>query len=70
MPPGNIRTQKSTKVIERVTAEACIAIARRVAQAQEEAADERGSSAAEQVAQLIEKELLAPVQSHQTIPTT
>jgi hypothetical protein len=70
MPPGNSRIQKSTKVLERMTAEACIAIARRVVQAHELAADRSGASAADQVAQLIETEVLAPARSHQAMPTS
>ena len=58
MPPGNTRTQKPAKVIERTTAEACIAIAQRVAHVRCLADDLNGSSAAAQVAQFIREELL------------
>ena len=58
MPPGNTRTQKPTKVIERATAEACIAIAQRVAHTHCLAEDRNGWTAATQVARFIEEELL------------
>jgi hypothetical protein len=58
MPPGNTRTQKPTKVIEKATTEACIAIAQRVARTCRLAGDETGWSAAVQVARFIEEELL------------
>jgi hypothetical protein len=58
MPPGNTRTQKPAKVIERVTAEACVAIAQRVAQTHGLAEDRNGWIAASQVARFIEEELL------------
>ena len=35
MPPGNARTKLPVKVIERTTAEACLAIAHKVQQARE-----------------------------------
>jgi hypothetical protein len=68
MPPGNSRIQKTTKVVEKVTAEACIAIARRVAQTRERAGDGCGSAAAEQIAQLVEKELLGPARTPRIPP--
>jgi hypothetical protein len=46
------------KVIEKVTVEACIAIARKVQRARQLAGDGSGSEAAAQVARLIEEELL------------
>ena len=58
MPTGNARTQRPAKVIERATAEACIAIANRVAHIHHLADDLDGSSAAAQVAQFIREELL------------
>ena len=58
MPPGNTRTQKPAKVIERATAEACVAIAQRVARNHCLAEDRNGWSAATQVARSIEEELL------------
>lgn len=58
MPPGNTRFKVPTKVIEKATAEACVAIARRVQQAKQLAGDETGSEAASQVARSIEEELL------------
>ena len=58
MPPGNTRTQMPGRVIEKITAEACIAIAQRVARAHCLAEDRNGWSAANQVARSIEEELL------------
>ena len=58
MPPGMTRTQKPAKVIEKATAEACLAIAQRVARAHYLADDKIGWSAAAQVARFIEEELL------------
>ncbi|MDR3684277.1 MAG: hypothetical protein P4L11_11170 [Geothrix sp.] len=58
MPPGNTRTRKPAKIIERATAEACVAIAQRVARARHLADDGSGWAAATQVAQSIEEELL------------
>jgi hypothetical protein len=58
MPPGNARARTPAKVIEKATAEACLAIAQRVQRARERSGDEAGSDAAHQVAQAIEEELL------------
>jgi len=58
MPPGNARTKQPVKVIEKSTAEACIAIAQKVQHARELAGDEAGSEAARQVARGIEQDLL------------
>jgi hypothetical protein len=58
MPPGNTRTQRPGKIIEKVTAEACIAIAQRVARTHCLAEDRNGWTAATQVARFIEEELL------------
>jgi hypothetical protein len=58
MPPGTIRAQKPSKVIEKATAEACLAIAQRVARAHYLANDQVGWSAATQVVRSIEEELL------------
>jgi hypothetical protein len=58
MPPGNTRTQKPAKVVERATAEACVAIAQRVARSHCLAEDRNGWTAATQVARSIEEELL------------
>ena len=58
MPPGNTRTQKPGKIIEKITAEACIAIAQRVARVHCLAEDRNGWTAATQVARSIEEELL------------
>ncbi len=58
MPPGNARTQVPVKVIEKVTAEACIAIARQVELSSELVGDVAGSDAARRVAAVIQAELL------------
>jgi hypothetical protein len=58
MPPGNTRSQKPAKVVEVATAEACLAIAQRVARAHCLAEDRNGWFAAAQVARFIEEELL------------
>lgn len=58
MPPGNTRTQKPARIVERTTAEACIAIAQRVARARHLADDRDGWAAATQVARSIEEEVL------------
>ncbi|GLH72063.1 hypothetical protein GETHLI_05650 [Geothrix limicola] len=58
MPPGNQRTKIPAKVIEKATAEACVAIAHRVARVHFQGNDPLGSKAAEQVARFIEEELL------------
>ena len=56
MPTGNVQIQKPGKVIEMATAEACIAIAQRVARTRYLADDRNGWST--QVARFIEEELL------------
>jgi hypothetical protein len=62
MPPGNVRTRIPAKVVEKVTAEACIAIARQVQQSRQMAGDLAGSEAAMQVAAVIQAELLDAAQ--------
>jgi len=62
MPPGLVRSRPPVKVIEKVTAEACLAIARKVQQAREQAGDEAGTEAARRVAQCIQEELLQPAE--------
>ena len=59
MPPGKTRTQAPAKVIEKMTAEACLALAQKVQLARRLSGDEAGSEAAGQVAQLIRDGLLA-----------
>jgi hypothetical protein len=61
MPPGNERTRQPAKVIEKATAEACIAIAQRVARTRYVVDDWDGWSAADLISHLIELELLDPV---------
>jgi hypothetical protein len=58
MPPGNTRSKPPAKVVEKVTVEACIAIARKVQRARQLFGDGTGADAASQVARLIEEELL------------
>ncbi len=58
MPPGNTCSKPPAKVIEKATAEACLAIARKVQQARQLSGDKSGSDAACQVARFIEDELL------------
>jgi hypothetical protein len=58
MPPGNTRFKPPAKVIEKATAEACLAIARKIQRARQLSGDEPGSEAACQVARCIEEELL------------
>jgi len=64
MLSGNVHTQKPGKVIEMSTAEACIAIAQRVARTRYLADDKNGWSAATQVARFIEEELLGRAPQH------
>lgn len=58
MPPGNTHAKAPAKVVEKVTVEACIAIAQRVQQARHVSGDEAGSEAAGQIAEVIRAELL------------
>ena len=58
MPQGNAHVPTGGKAVERTTAEACLAIAQRVARAHYLADDRIGWSAAAQVARCIEEELL------------
>ena len=58
MPPGNTCSKPPAKVIEKVTVEACLAIARKVQRERQLSGDETGSEAACQVARSIEDELL------------
>lgn len=58
MPPGNVRTQPPTRVIERLTVQACISIARKIELSHDLQGDPSGSAAAHQVAEAIRKELL------------
>ena len=60
MPPGNARTKMPAKVIERVTAEACVAIAEKIQRTAAQVGDSAGSEAAQRVARLIQEELLSP----------
>jgi hypothetical protein len=58
MPPGNVRTKPSAKVVERATAKACLAIAVRVQGDRRLAGDEAGAKVARQIAEYIQDELL------------
>ncbi len=59
MPPGNARTQLPDKVVERVTVEAFLAIARQVQHSRQMAGDLAGAAAAKLVATVIREELLS-----------
>ena len=50
MPPGNVHPKPPLPVIERSTAEACLAIAHRVQRTQRLSGDASGSEAARQIA--------------------
>lgn len=58
MPPGNTRPRPAAKVIERTTAEACLAIAQQVQLAHQQTGDAAGSLAAAQIADSIRRDLL------------
>ncbi len=58
MPPGNQRSQIPVKLIEKRTAEACLAIAQGVQHTRHLAGDTAGSEAARKVASIIREELL------------
>jgi hypothetical protein len=58
MPPGTLCPKPPTKVVEKVTAEACLAIARRIQSARRQAGDAQGSEAARLVAESIRAEVL------------
>ena len=58
MPPGNTHAKAPAKVVEKVTVEACIAIAQRVQRARLVSGDEAGSDAAGLIAEAMREELL------------
>ena len=58
MPPGSQRTRIPARVVERATAEADLALAQKVVHARQQEGDPAGSKAAEEVAALIQAELL------------
>lgn len=58
MPPGNQRSKTPVKVIEKTTAEACLAIAQGVQHTRHLAGDAAGSEAARKVARIIQEEFL------------
>jgi hypothetical protein len=58
MPPGNTYAKAPAKVVEKVTVEACIAIAQRVQLARRVSGDEAGSEVASQIAEVMRSELL------------
>lgn len=58
MPPGNVLPKPPLPIIERSTAEACLAIAHRVQLTQRLSGDASGSEAARQIAEGIQRELL------------
>ena len=59
MPAGSSKPRPSFPVIERMTALACLEIARQVQRSRQLAADPAGAEAARMVARLIEHDLLA-----------
>lgn len=61
MPPGNLRSKIPVKVIEKTTAEACLAIAQSVQHTRHLAGDAAGSEAALKVALIIQEEFLGAV---------
>jgi hypothetical protein len=61
MPAGNTLIRPPAKVIEKVTAQACIAIAQKIQRSLSLSGDTTGSDAARQVAHLIQQELLEPL---------
>ncbi|WP_243286380.1 hypothetical protein [Geothrix terrae] len=58
MPPGNTHAKAPAKVVEKVTVEACIAIAQRVQHARLASGDEAGSDVAALIAEAMRRELL------------
>ncbi len=58
MPPGASCPKPPVKVVERQTAEVCLAIARRVGQRHREGGDAQGSQAADEIIRAIQAELL------------
>ncbi len=58
MPPGNLRPKAPNRILERVTAEACLAIARQVQAAHDRSGDGAGARAAGQIVEAIQHELL------------
>lgn len=58
MPPGNTHTKAPAKVVEKVTVEACIAIAQRIQRARLISGDAAGSDAAALIAEAMRQELL------------
>ena len=67
MPHGNSFPHMSSKAVELATAEACIAIAQRVARAHFLADDRSGGTAAAQVARFIEEELIGRAPQNQPL---
>ena len=58
MPPGNLRLKPQPRLIERVTAEACVAIAHRIQSDLQAQGDEPGAGVAQEIAEAIHQELL------------
>ena len=58
MPPGNLRPKPQPRLIERVTAEACLAIAHRIQDDLQAQGNEPGAGIAQEVAEAIRRELL------------
>ena len=64
MPPGNVRTKPTIKVVERITAEACLAIAQRVEDARRMLGDATGADAAREISESIREEVLVGMAGH------
>ena len=58
MPPGNLRPRPQPRLIERVTAEACVAIAHRIQGDLQAQGDEPGAGIAREISEAIRRELL------------
>lgn len=63
MPPGNLRPKPHPRLIERVTAEACLAIAHRIQGDLQAQGDEPGAGIAQEISDAIRRELLEGVSS-------
>jgi len=67
MPPGITLAKPPSRVLERMTAEACQAIARRVQEACHCSGDVAGSEVANHIAQVIQEEILGSIRSESRV---
>jgi hypothetical protein len=58
MPPGLTRPKPTSRVLERTTAETCLAISKRVEAACQREGDWAGMAAAQRITELIQREVL------------